>query len=398
MNRLIFLAALGYFIDIVDIFLFSVLRVPSLKALGVPDTELLSSGVFILNWQMGGLLLGGVIWGVLGDRKGRVRVLYGSILLYSLATLANAFVTSVNTYALCRFIAGIGLAGELGAAITLVSESLSREGRGWGTTLVAGFGLFGGVAAALLAQTFEWRTCYLIGGTAGLLLLLLRLKLRESSLYLDIAAEKSRGSLWLLLRSPVRVGHYLAIILVGVPIYFVSGILMVFAPEFAKALGVVGDPVVASKSVLYSYLGVALGDFLCGILSQRLKNRKKAIAIFLALVAAGIFAYLRAQNVSTPAFYVICFLVGIATGYWAVLLTMAAERFGTNLRATVSTTVPNFIRASVVLLSLGFKGLLPVMPMLEAAGIVAVVCVAVSAIALYFLPETYARDLKFLER
>lgn len=395
--RLVLVAALGYFVDIVDLFLFSVLRVPSLRALGVPDNELLAQGIVLLNAQMAGLLVGSVFWGILGDRRGRVSVLYGSILLYSLATLGNAFVTTVDAYAWLRFIAGVGLSGELGVAITLVCESLPKDKRGIGTTIVAGFGLCGGVVASLLAENFSWSTCYIIGGLAGLLLLVLRLGLKDSPIFQAIARREGRGNLLTLVKRPRRLVDYLFLIMTGLPIWFVAGILMIFSPELGKTLGVQGE-VKASQAVLYSYIGVAIGDFLSGLLSQYLRSRKKAIGVFLFLVAVGTASYLTAQSVSLFTFYSICFGVGIATGYWAVLITTASEQFGTDLRATVTTTVPNLIRASIVPMTYCFQFLLTQqLDKIGSAAVVGSVALVMAVAALYGMEETFGKDLAFTE-
>lgn len=390
-------SALGYFVDILDLFLFNVFRIPSLASLGVPADQLLPVGARIINVQMVGLLLGSFVWGVLGDRRGRVRALYGSILLYSLATLANAAVTSVSAYAVCRFLAGLGLAGELGAAITLVSETLPTHRRGLGTALVAGLGLCGGMAAALLAEVVTWRTGYLVGGLSGLLLLLLRVRLHESPLFAGTARHThvARGSLRLLFSSPQRRGLYLRLALIGLPVWFVAGILMVFSPEFARALGVPG--ITAARCILFSYLGTSIGDVASGLLSQLLHSRRRAILLSLGLVVFTVSAFLNARAVSPATLYALCFALGVSTGYWAVLVTTAAEHFGTNLRATVSTTIPNVVRASVIPLNLAFALLSPRWGLLPAALILAAACMACALWGLAGLRETFASDLDFHE-
>ena len=394
--RVVSLGALGYFIDILDLFLFSVLRVPSLKGLGVPAAEHLARGVLLLNSQLAGLLIGSFVWGILGDRRGRVRALYGSLLLYSLATLANGFVQDVPTYAACRFLSGLGLAGELGAAITLVSETLPRERRGVGTTLVAGFGLCGGIAAAALAELLPWRTCYFIGGSLGLVLLALRVRLLEPRLFLETAATRvPRGSLRLLFGDARRRGLYFRLVLVGLPIWFVSGILMVFSPELARALAIPG--ITAARAVLASYIGAALGDFASGLLSQHLKSRKRAIGLFLLGILITVALYLKARGVPPTVFYAICFIVGLGTGYWAVLITTAAEHFGTNLRALVTTSVPNLIRAGAIPLTLLFQTLTPTQGPITTALYLGLTTLLAAAWALRDLQETYTKDLNYQE-
>ena len=402
-RRVVGLAALGYFIDILDLFLFSVLRIPSLSGLGVPSAEYLRAGVMLQNWQLGGLLLGSFVWGTLGDRRGRVRALYGSLLLYSLATLGNAAVSTLPGYAACRFLAGLGLAGELGAAITLVSETLPTARRGLGTTLVAGCGLCGGIAAAGLAVLLPWRSCYVVGGASGLMLLALRVQLLEPELFRRAESARGRGSLLLLFRRPARALAYGRLILIGLPIWFVAGILMLLSPEFAAALGVGGAGpgaaagVTAAKAVLYSYIGAALGDFGCGLLSQKLRSRKRALFLSLLAVLGGILLYQHAAGLSPAGFYLVCFLVGLTTGYWAVLITAAAEHFGTNLRATVTTSVPNLVRAGVIPISLLFQWLHPRLGLVRAATGLGVGLVALALLALFGLRETYSRELDFVE-
>jgi MFS family permease len=397
-TKAVVLGALGYFVDTLDLFLFSVLRVPSLADLGVPKTALIAQGVRLLNSQMAGLLLGGLLFGVLGDRRGRVRALYGSILIYSIATLLNGMVRTLDQYALCRFLAGIGLAGELGAAITLVSESLPAQRRGLGTTLVAGFGVCGGIVAAVLAGRVGWRTCYLIGGSLGLLLLLLRTHLQESALFLagnSAPQPERRGSLRLLMGQQRRRALYLRLVLTGLPIWMVAGVLMVFSPELGAALGLPG--VTAAHAVLYSFIGFSVGDFLSGLLSQALRSRRRAIWLFLGLMAIGLGLYFVTGGRSLLWHYVLAFLLGVTTGYWAVLVTTAAEHFGTNLRATVTTTIPNVVRASTIPLSLTFSHLQSSLGPLRAAAITAVATLVLALGALSGIEETYGRDLGFDE-
>jgi MFS family permease len=396
-SRVIILSSLGYFVDILDLFLFSVLRRTSLLAIGVNESELLKQGIFLLNMQMAGLIVGSFIWGVLGDKKGRVKVLYGSILLYSVATLLNAFVTNTFQYAVLRFLAGVGLSGELGAAITLVSESMESKKRGLGTMTVSGFGLMGGILAAALSEFFNWKVCYLIGGCIGLGLLLLRVSLPEPELFKEISEHTRRGDLRLLLTSGKRIRRLLNLVLMGLPIWFNSGILMVFAPEFGKALAIQGEPITASKSVLYSYFGVAIGDFLSGALSQWFKARKKIVLWFIVLLAAAMFFYLTAHHRSQGYFYSLCGALGFFAGYWAVLVTMTAENFGTNLRATVTTVVPNLVRASVIPLSFIFETLCKKYNVITSASFVAMIAITLSLFALVQLPETFGTELKFLE-
>lgn len=397
LSPLVLAGALGYFVDIYDLVLFSILRTSSLKSLGVPDNLLLEEGVRLLNWQMSGLLLGGILWGILGDKRGRLSVLFGSILLYSLANIANAFVHTVDQYALLRFIAGIGLAGELGAAITLVAEVLPKETRGYGTAVVAGVGLSGAVFAGLVADFLNWQAAYFTGGILGLLVLITRVRLVESGLFTDVKKSSvRRGDLTLLFANGRRAWRYLCCILIGVPIWYVVGILVTFAPEITKSLGAV-EPVSAGRGILFCYAGIALGDFGTGVLSQWIGSRKKVVWAGFVSEAVLVFALLFSREFTAAYFYTFCFLLGLATGYWAVFVTMASEQFGTNLRSTVTTTVPNFVRGSVVILSLAFKHFQESLGLAGSAMAVFTVAIVLGIVALVSLEETHSRDLNYLE-
>ena len=389
--------ALGYFVDIYDLILFAVVRKPSLLGIGVAEADLESVGGKLISLQMGGMLLGGILWGVLGDKIGRKSVLFGSILTYSLANIANAYVTSVESYAALRLIAGIGLAGDLGAAVTLVSEVMSAEKRGYGTTAIAGVGVFGAVAAALVSQLVSWQTAYLIGGALGLGLLALRVSTFDSKLFDAVkASSHRRGDLRMLLSPPARLGRYLACIAIGVPIWFSIGILVAFAPEIAKSQGVTGA-ITGGQAVLYAYAGLGIGDIAAGLLSQWFGSRRKAVALFLALDALALTAYVLATGVSPQVFLLLVFAVGVANGYWAVFATTAAEQFGTNLRATVATTAPNFVRGSLVAIEFAWSGLKGDLGRAPAAAVVGAVCLLIAAVALSRLQESFGKGLDWVE-
>ena len=393
----ILVAALGYFVDIYDLILFSIVRIKSLRGIGVSETELLSQGVFLLNMQMAGMLLGGILWGVLGDKKGRLSVLFGSIFLYSAANIANSFVHTVPSYALLRFIAGIGLAGELGAGITLVSEVMPKETRGYGTMIVATIGILGAVVAALVGDSFDWRVAYQVGGGMGILLLFLRIGVYESGLFDAIKTQAvKRGSFSTIFRSSQSALKYLRCVLIGMPIWFVIGILITFSPEFGKALHLaqVPDP---GKAVMFAYIGLALGDFTSGSLAQFLKSRKKIAASFILLTGLFIAFYLKNEGASLGVFYANCLALGFAVGYWAVFVTTASEQFGTNLRATVTTTTPNFIRGSVVPVTALFRYLEQQVGIIDSAFYVGALCLLIGLLALWHVRETFGRDLDFIE-
>jgi putative MFS transporter len=394
----ILVASLGYFVDIYDLLLFSIVRVPSLKSLGLSGTELTDTGIMLLNVQMIGMLIGGVLWGMLGDKKGRLSVLFGSIFLYSMANIANGFVHSVNEYAVWRFIAGLGLAGELGAGITLVAELMPKEKRGYATTIVASVGVSGAVVAYFIAQQFEWRTSFFIGGGLGLLLLLLRVGVAESGMFNQSKDAGNRGDFFALFKNRKQFGKYIRCILIGVPLWFVVGVPITFSPEFGKVLGVQGE-VNAGAAVAWCYGGIVIGDIIGGLLSQRLQSRLKVVYIYLTLAALGVGSYFMQSGLTLQQFYWLCFAIGLTVGYWVIFMTIATEQFGTNIRATVTTTVPNFVRGAVVPLTLLFKGLRPLLngSMVYSGIIVAVISFTFAFLALSRMKETFSKDLDYLE-
>jgi len=398
LNLTVIVSALGYFVDIYDLVLFSIVRIPSLRDLGVPETELLTVGVRLLNMQMTGMLLGGIVWGILGDKLGRVSVLFGSILMYSLANIANGMTTNVEAYAWLRFIAGIGLAGELGAAITLVSESLPKESRGIGTSVVAGIGVSGALLAATIGKHFPWQFAYIAGGILGLLLLILRVKMLESGMFSQIRQDVAvvRGDIRMLFTNLERFGRYIDCILIGIPLWFVIGILVTFSPEICKELGATG-PISAGDGIFWAYFGLVIGDIGSGVVSQWLKSRKATLWIFKTLSALLVLLFLFSKGKPPNYYYALCFLLGCAVGYWAIFVTIAAEQFGTNLRATVTTTVPNFVRGSVVVITTAFTTLQNSVGIVQSALTVGMVCICIGMFALNRIKESFGKDLNWLE-
>lgn len=393
----VLVAALGYLVDMYDLFLFSVVRVPSLLSLGTSQEALLDDGIILLNLQMAGLLIGGIFWGILGDKKGRLSVLFGSILIYSLANIANGFVTSFEQYAVLRFIAGVGLAGELGAGITLVAEVLPKKIRGYGTTLVATMGVLGAVLAYFMADLFDWRTSYFIGGGLGLLLLVLRMKVFESGIFVKIKDKNiERGNVLMLFNNKKRFLKYLKCILIGLPIWFVVGILITFSPEFGKALGIT-EPVNAGKAVMFAFTGQVIGDLASGFLSQYFQSRKKIILTFMLISSVMASVYLIFPNKDIVVFYAICALLGFANGYWTLFVTVAAEMFGTNLRATVATSAPNFVRGAIIPLTALFIRIKMSWGIIYAASAVGLLTFVIALIALKYLDETFNKDLNYVE-
>ncbi len=398
LNLTVLVAALGYFVDMFDLLLFPIVRQPSLAALGIPAGEAqIETGSLLLNAQMAGMLLGGILWGVLGDRKGRLSTLFGSIALYSVANLANAFVTNLLSYAFWRFTAGLGLAGQLGAAVTLVSEILPKELRGYGTALVAGIGVAGTVAAAIAGRFLTWQQAYLVGGGLGLVLLFMRAGIRESGIFRKTEHENvSHGGFFRLFTAWSRFGRYLRCILIGLPMWFVVSILIIFSPEFAPSLRVAGtlDPAIA---VGCCYSGISVGSLISGFLSQGWGTRTKVVGLFMGASFIGTSIFLLGRGFSSFGMYVLATYLGLAAGYWAVFVTMAAEQFGTNLRSTVATTVPNFVRGAVVLITSSFVALKGQMGLLGAAWVVGIACFILAATSLAGLEDTHGRDLDFVE-
>lgn len=400
-SAIVIVAALGYFVDIYDLILFSIVRVRSLNELGITAKDAVTSeGIFLINMQMGGMLLGGILWGILGDKRGRLSVLFGSILLYSLANIANGFVQTLDQYAWLRLIAGVGLAGELGAGITLVAETLPKEKRGYGTMIVATVGVSGAMLAYWVGEGSElgWRNAYFIGGGLGLALLVLRVSVYESGMF-EQAKESgvARGNFLSLFTNGPRLARYLKCLLIGVPLWFVVGILITLAPEFGTELGITG-PVSAGLGVFWCYFGLVFGDFASGTISQLMRSRNRALQLFLVLCSALVAVYLYGIRGASPStFYAVCFVLGLTVGFWALFVTVAAEQFGTNLRATVATTAPNFARGSVVLLTFLFQLFKAPLGLIGSATVLAVVSLLMAFWAVSSLPESYGKELDYVE-
>jgi len=395
-NVIVVVAALGYFVDIYDLLLFGIVRNDSLRSLGLDDAAIKAVGVMLINWQMAGLLLGGILWGIIGDTRGRLTVLFGSIITYSLANIANGFVDNVTTYAVLRFIAGIGLAGELGAGVTLVSETMHKDQRGWGTTLVASFGVLGAVVASLVGDLLSWRNAYFVGGGLGLALLVLRFSTYESSMFTTARNEGRRPRLRTLFGQRQTITKYLACIGIGVPIWFAIGLLILLSKEMSTALGL-ATPAKPALAIMWAYAGLAVGDFSSGYFSQAIRSRKRAVAVFLTLLVVAVATYFLIGGLSHSAFYAACAFVGFAAGYWALFVTIASEQFGTDVRATVTTTVPNFVRGAVIPITLLFLLLEGELGTIGAVALVGALCLAAAVASLTRLDETFGKDLDYIE-
>jgi MFS family permease len=395
-NIVVIVAALGYFVDIYDLILFSIVRVPSLQAIGLQGDAIKSSGIYLINMQMIGMLLGGIVWGVLGDKRGRLSTLFLTILLYSLANIANGFVTTLNQYAWLRIIAGFGLAGELGVGITLVSEVMTKETRAWGTSIVGAVGVLGAVLAFWVAQ-WGWREAYWVGGVLGLLLLALRVYVHESGMYHKTKNENiKRGSFISLFSTWKKALKYIACIMVGVPVWYAIGILIIFSKEFGEALHIT-TPVNTGKAVMFHYIGAAIGSIATGALGQKLKSRKKALIISLVVLSILITWFFSLNNQTETMVYTVIFILGIAMGYWALFVTVSSEQFGTNVRSTVTTTVPNFVRGTMVLMTTWWTYLSSGMGILHSAMIIGAVVIPLAIVAVFFLDESYGKDLDYME-
>ena len=395
----VIVGALGFFVDVYDLLLFSIVRKPSLKSLGLSPKEILDQGELIISIQMIGLVVGGIIWGVIGDKKGRLSVLFGSILIYSLANIANGMVTTVSQYTIMRFIAGIGLAGELGASITLVSEMLPKEKRGIAASIIATVGVFGAVAAFFVYKFFgNWRTCFYIGGGMGLLLLLLRVSIFESGLYDEVKKQNVvRGNLLMIINNKSRLLRYMKGVFIGLPVWYVIGILITFSDEFGKRFGISNiDP---GQAIMYQYIAIGVGDMTAGMLSNYLKSRKKALFTFYGICSFFIILFFMQSGGSATTMYILIACLGFGSGISVLYITMSAEQFGTNLRATTAISIPNVVRGFLPLMILLFKAIRSLTNdnYVLSAEIVGAIVMLVAVIAAYYTKESFGNDMNFIE-
>ncbi len=393
----VIVAALGYFVDIYDLLLFSFIRISSLKSFGFTQDQSAHIGLHIISYQMTGLLLGGILWGTIGDKKGRMSVLFGSIIIYSLANIANGFAQNVTQYSICRFIAGIGLAGELGAGVTLVCELIAKEKRGYATSFIAGVGLTGAIVAYFISKEFGWRVCYFIGGGLGFLLLCLRFSVYESGMFTHERKDKvQHGNFLMFFTKYSRFKRYMLGIMVGLPIWYIIGILVQLSDKFGKQFGIKED-ISPGRVMVFMYVAISVADFLAGIISQLLHSRKKALYIYYTIMIVGVILYFQQYNGTAAGMILICMLIGFGTGFWALFVTIAAEQFGTNLRATATTTTPNMVRGSLVLVAIFFEYLQQHASFIPSGAITGVVVILLGCFALYKMKETYNQDLDFIE-
>ncbi len=421
---LITVAALGYFVDIYDLVLFNVVKRESLEfILGAGHPGIKDTGVALFNWQMAGMLAGGILWGIWGDKKGRITVLFGSILLYSLANIANAFTFDITSYAIVRFIAGIGLAGELGAGITLITETMPAGKRGYGTMVVVTFGALGAVFAdevvrqgQVLGRVYthftghtlmDWQVAYLVGGLMGLVLLVMRVGAFESGLFHRVRESTARkGDLRMLFNDRDRLLRYLSCILIGVPVWYVIGVLVNLSQDvFVPQLGIDTSALAADElkringtAIRYAYIGLSIGDLLSGLLSQLLRSRKRVLYIYLSANVVLTLAFLFGMEGATIATYNwMCLALGTATGYWVIFVTIASEQFGTNIRSTVATTTPNVVRGMVLPVTTGFQALAAPLGSVYSALAVGLLCIGAALWATTQVNETFHKDMDFVE-
>ena len=394
----IIVSALGYFVDVFDIILFAVVRIPSLQALGLAQDEITSTGILLMNAQLVGMLLGGICWGIIGDKLGRLSVLFGSILLYSTANLLNAYVGNIEQYAVLRLLAGFGLAGEFGAGITLVSEIMIEKTRGFGITLITMSGALGGITAGLVGNLFPWTTAYILGGVAGFILLILRFQVIESSLFLNLKQKKEirRGSLGLFFKTPALFKKYLKCLFVGVPFWIAFGLFATFSPEIARELKIQGN-IAPGWAILFFNSGLAIGEISSGILSQWIGSRKKVAMGYLIFNLVVMLQFFSISYASPLAFYFLIAALGASVGYWVIFMMMASELFGTNIRSTVTVFLPNMVRGMVVPFTLILSLLKPHFGLLRSIELFGIVGIILAIIMVFSLKETYHLNLDFVE-
>lgn len=398
----VIIGALGFFVDIYDLLLFNIVRQSSCKDLGVSPEDMQKTGEHIINWQMFGLTVGGILWGIMGDKRGRKSVLFGSILLYSVATFATGFVHTIEQYSMLRFIAALGLAGELGASITLTSELLPKEKRGIGASIIATAGVLGTITAYFIYDLSgqDWRLCYYIGGAMGIALLFLRIGVLDSRMYDAAKQDKVElGNFLMLLNKRDRFFRYLRAILIGLPVWYVIGILISFSEKFAKEWGITGFD--QPRALMFQYVALVFGDLSAGLLSNLIKSRKKTLFIFYGILSIAIALYFGLKGGhSATNMYLLCMLLGFGSGLSVLYIMMSAEQFGTNLRATVAISVPNLVRGFLPLMILLFQWLRSASvfnDFITGAWVTGVVVIIVGLISAMYTKETFGKELDFTE-
>jgi MFS family permease len=394
----IIVSALGFFVDLYDIMALAAIGENSLKDIGVSENAMKGNLNYLQSMQMFGMLIGGFLWGIVGDKYGRLKVLFGSIILYSAFTLLNAFVANTGQYVACRFLAGLGLAGELGAGITLVSEQMKKEKRGLGPAIIAGFGVLGAIVAVIVGKNYDWKTVYIVGGVLGFLLLVLRFGVMESGLFkIAKLAKASKGNFLIILRNKNYLKKFICILLVGIPGWFVNGVMMQFSNYISRSMGM--DPIPdKGKVIIFFFVALSLGDVLGGLVSQWLKSRKKSIYIFLFAHLLMLLLFFTVARTSVQLYYAIFAGLGLTVGFVIQLFTLAAENFGTNIRTLVTSSGLNLVRGWVIPLGALFAWMNGPLHIIEwkSAAIIAFSVALVSLLALTQLDETFHNDLEFV--
>lgn len=399
----VIVGSLGFFVDIYDLLLYNIVRRASFTELGVAETAMKNTGEDILMLQMLGLVIGGICWGILGDKRGRKSVLFGSILLYSVATIANGFVQTTEQYTLLRFIAGLGLAGELGASITLTSELLPREKRGIAATIIATSGVMGTITAYIVYRVSgeNWRLCYFIGGGMGLALLFLRVKVLESGMYDAIKKKQVElGNFLMFFTSRERLLRYVKGILIGLPVWYIIGVLISFSDEFARQFKITGFD--QPTALMLQYVALAFGDMSAGFISNYIKSRRKTLFIFYGITGFFLLLFFALKG-GGNAFnmYLLCMGLGFGSGISVLYITMSAESFGTNLRATAAISIPNLVRGLLPLIIILFKWLRSgsmFHDYVTAAWVTGIIIMVVGALSVFSVKETWGVDLSYTEK
>jgi hypothetical protein len=249
-----------------------------------------------------------------------------------------------------------------------------------------------------MKELFDWRTCYYIGGALGLTLLLLRMQVKESVLFKQVKqAGVKRGDFLMFFNNKERALLYLRCIMIGIPAWYIIGVLVTFSDQFGKEFGIEGiDP---GKAIMYQYMAIAFGDLTAGLLSKLLNSRKKALFVFYGITTLflGLYFGLRGGG-SAQNMYWLCAGLGFGTGFSVIYITMSAEQFGTNLRATAAVTIPNMVRGALPLIIILFKGMRNwTGSYVTGAVLTGALLMLIAVYAAIGIRETYNKELDFVE-
>jgi MFS transporter, putative metabolite:H+ symporter len=387
----LFLIGCGYFIDIFDLVLFSTLRISSFEELKITDPTYWT--VVFFNLQMTGILVGGIFWGKMADIKGRSWSFMGTILVFSIANIINGLTSSLTVYGICRFIAGFGLAGEMGSGIALICEKVPDEKRSLYLGFVSSLGCIGAVLSGWLGDIVYWRYLFIGSGFAGILLTLLRKNLLEPDLFRKTATLNiPRGQWKTLFQSPPDLIRFILLIFLGIPMWYIIGILWSFSTEMTSTIGL--NIFTSGQAILWGYVGVWMGDMLMPFVSQFLKSRIFTIQICLIMMLLGVIYLFQFQPHSLLSFQLTHIFLGFTIGYWAVYATLCGESFGTNIRALTSTSLPSLIRFSSIPMMIIYQYGRDENELNIALGMgLTVLCI--SMITTYFIKDTFQKDIDF---